>query len=43
MRAKRSAGKYRRVRLTDDYGIADAQIIATVAKGRGEGVKVQRI
>ncbi|MBD1366283.1 hypothetical protein IDJ77_20895 [Mucilaginibacter sp. ZT4R22] len=25
--------------LTDDYGIADALIIATVAKGRGEGVK----
>lgn len=25
--------------LTDDYGIANAQIIATVAKGRGEGVK----
>lgn len=25
--------------LNDDYGIADALIIATVAKGRGEGVK----
>ncbi|TFF37999.1 DUF4175 family protein [Mucilaginibacter psychrotolerans] len=25
--------------LTDDYGIANAQIMATVAKGRGEGVK----
>lgn len=25
--------------LTDDYGIAEALIIATVAKGRGEGVK----
>lgn len=25
--------------LTDDYGVADALIIATVAKGRGEGVK----
>jgi hypothetical protein len=25
--------------LTDDYGIADALILATVAKGRGEGVK----
>ncbi|RFZ83301.1 hypothetical protein DYU05_14295 [Mucilaginibacter terrenus] len=25
--------------LTDDYGVAGAQIIATVAKGRGEGVK----
>jgi hypothetical protein len=25
--------------LTDDYGIADALIVATVAKGRGEGIK----
>jgi hypothetical protein len=25
--------------LTDDYGVVDALIIATVAKGRGEGVK----
>jgi hypothetical protein len=27
------------VTLTDDYGITDAQIFATVAKGSGEGVK----
>lgn len=25
--------------LTDDYGLADAQIVATVSKGSGEGVK----
>ena len=37
------AGEAQRVNinasLTDDYGVANATIIATVAKGRGEGVK----
>lgn len=37
------AGEAQQVNLNtaidDDYGVTDAQIIATVAKGRGEGVK----